>query len=122
MTTPLINILEKNRNLFYPVVPFGAGKDRLLKLDFTETNKDLTKSIIEYVPSLSDYISRQLKAAHAKYGIGGYAEHRTVYSRSKVFDATDGGEPRRLHLGIGIWGEAGTRCWRKCSAGSLDAN
>lgn len=108
MTTPLINILEKNRNLFYPVVPFEEGKDRLLKLDFTETNKDLTKSVIEYVPAFSDYISKQLKAANAKYGIGGYAEHRTVYSRSKVFDAPGGGEPRRLHLGFDIWGEAGT--------------
>jgi murein DD-endopeptidase MepM/ murein hydrolase activator NlpD len=42
------------------------------------------------------------------YGIGGYAEQRTVYSRSKVFDAPDGGEPRRLHLGTDIWGKAGT--------------
>ena len=108
MTTPLINILEKNRQLFYPVVPFEPGNDRLLQMDFTDANKDLTKSVIEYVPAFSDYISKQLKAANAKYGIGGYAEQRTVYSRSKVFDAPGGGEPRRLHLGVDIWGEAGT--------------
>ncbi len=108
MTTPLINILEKNRQLFYPVVPFEPGKDRLLKLDFTEENKELTKNVIEYVPHFTDYVQKQLLAANAKYGIGGYAEHRTVYSRSKVFDAPGGGEPRRLHLGVDIWGEAGT--------------
>jgi peptidoglycan LD-endopeptidase LytH len=40
------------------------------------------------------------------YGIGGYNEHRTVYSRSRVFDApTPGEEPRRLHLGVDIWGK-----------------
>jgi len=49
MTAPLINILEKNRHLYYPVVPFEPGKDKLLKMDFTEANKDLTKTIIEDV-------------------------------------------------------------------------
>ena len=42
-------------------------------------------------------------------GIGGYGEHRTVYSRSRVFDPLKPGEePRRLHLGVDIWGPAGT--------------
>ena len=40
------------------------------------------------------------------YGIGGYNELRTVYGRSNLFDSSD--EPRRLHLGIDIWGKAGT--------------
>jgi hypothetical protein len=42
----------------------------------------------------------------ARYGIGGYMEHRTIYSRSAHFDTAD--EPRRLHLGVDIWGDAGT--------------
>ena len=55
--------------------------------------------------------------ANAKYGIGGYAEHRTVYSRSKLFGSSQPesgaggeqqGEPRRLHLGIDIWGKPHT--------------
>ncbi|HEX3385355.1 MAG TPA: peptidoglycan DD-metalloendopeptidase family protein, partial [Mucilaginibacter sp.] len=41
-----------------------------------------------------------------RYGVGGYMEHRTIYSRSEHFSTTD--EPRRLHLGIDIWAEAGT--------------
>lgn len=108
MTAPLVNILEKNRHLYFPVVHFEPGKDKLLKMDFTEANKDLTKTIIEDVTLYSDYVDQKLKQASAKFGIGGYAEHRSVYSRSKVFDAVDGSEPRRLHLGIDIWGEAGT--------------
>ena len=47
-----------------------------------------------------------MREANATYGIGGYAEHRTIYSRSTVFDT--GGEPRRLHLGTDVWGTAGT--------------
>ena len=104
----LIPILEKNKPSFHPVVPFDAAKDRLLKLDFTEANKSLTKEVIEDVTKFSTYVEHQLNEAQALYGIGGYAEHRSVYSRSKVFDAPDGGEPRRLHLGTDIWGKAGT--------------
>jgi murein DD-endopeptidase MepM/ murein hydrolase activator NlpD len=33
-------------------------------------------------------------------------EHRTIYTRSALFDTDD--EPRRLHLGVDIWGDAGT--------------
>jgi peptidoglycan LD-endopeptidase LytH len=108
MSTPLINILEKNKRQYYPVVPFDHEKDRLLKMDLTETNKALTKDVIEDISKFSNYVDEQLSNAGARYGIGGYAEHRSVYSRSKVFDDVDGGEPRRLHLGVDIWGKAGT--------------
>ena len=104
----MASILEKNKHSFHPVVPFDAAKDHLLQMDFTEANKSLTKDVIEDVTKFSAYVEQQLNDAKALYGIGGYAEHRTVYSRSKVFDAQDGGEPRRLHLGTDIWGKAGT--------------
>ncbi|HLP39630.1 peptidoglycan DD-metalloendopeptidase family protein [Lacibacter sp.] len=108
MSTSLINILEKNKQQYYPVVPFDPENDRLLKMDFTEANKELTQDVIEDVSKFSNYVDAQLSNAGARYGIGGYAEHRSVYSRSKVFDSPDGGEPRRLHLGVDIWGKAGT--------------
>ena len=91
------------------VVPFRKENDTLLLLDFTESNKELSGVIVENIDLFSAYITRQLNTAGAKYGIGGYNEHRTVYSRSKVFDAAvPGEESRRLHLGIDIWGDAGT--------------
>lgn len=108
MSSTLHSILEKNKSQYYPVVPFDPEKDRLLKMNFTETNKALTKEVIEDVSKFSNYVDEQLNNAGARYGIGGYAEHRSVYSRSKVFDSPDGGEPRRLHLGVDIWGKAGT--------------
>jgi peptidoglycan LD-endopeptidase LytH len=91
-----------------PVVPFGVATDRLLLLDFTENNRSLRADILDNTVAFSNYINQQLLTVGARYGIGGYAEHRTVYSRSKVFDAKEGIEPRRLHLGIDIWGKAGT--------------
>ncbi len=78
-------------------------------MDFTETNTELTKDTIEDDQPFIAYISNKLQQANAVYGIGGYNEHRTVYSRSPLFDAArPGEEPRRLHLGIDIWGPAGT--------------
>lgn len=102
-----ISFEEAVRSLqFAPVVPFDPGTDKLLLLDFTEKNKGLTEDILKDTTKFSAYINNLLANAGARYGIGGYDEHRTVYSRSKVFDApVPGEEPRRLHLGTDIWGK-----------------
>jgi peptidoglycan LD-endopeptidase LytH len=97
---------------FHPVVPFNSDKDRLLLLDFSEKNTDLIDSLLLDTTKFSQYIHNKLEAAHAHYGIGGYAEHRTIYKRSNLFNATKKidlpqdhkEEPRRFHLGIDIWG------------------
>lgn len=106
---PFENIIRKYQYSFHRVVNFDPAKDTLLPLDFTEKNKELTAEIIEDIDSFCAYINHQLQIAHCQLGIGGYAEHRTIYNRSRVFDgAHPGEEPRRLHLGIDIWGPAGT--------------
>jgi murein DD-endopeptidase MepM/ murein hydrolase activator NlpD len=92
---------------FYPVVPFNTERDKLLTLDFTDRNKELTDEMLKDNSLFTQYITAKLQAAGATYGIGGYDEHRTIYSRSAVFDSKDD-EPRRLHIGVDIWGEGGT--------------
>jgi peptidoglycan LD-endopeptidase LytH len=104
----LENLLRKYQSTFHPVVPFDASKDKLLLLDFTLQNKILIGEIFNDTKKFSLYINDQLKQVNAKYGMGGYNELRSIYSRSAAFDSPDGGEPRRLHLGIDIWGDAGT--------------
>ena len=49
-----------------------------------------------------------MNEADALYGIGGYNEHRTVYARSRVFDGASEADSRCIHLGVDIWGKAGT--------------
>lgn len=100
--------LKAHRSAFAPVVPFDK-ENKLLLMDFTVANTELTDEILASTDLFIQYINRRLEGAGATYGIGGYNEHRTVYSRSKVFDAPSGGEPRRLHLGTDIWGKPYTK-------------
>src|SRR5258706_3944251 len=99
-------VLRAHANDFHPVVPFDPVRDHLYLFDFTENNKVLRPEEIADTESFASYINRTLAQHNTRYGIGGYGEHRTLYARSKHFDT--GEEPRRLHLGIDVWGPAGT--------------
>lgn len=90
------------------MVHFDPAKDTLLLLDFTENNTELDEKMLGDTVAFTHYINHKLAAAGSRYGIGGYNEHRTVYSRSAVFDGGKGEEPRRLHLGTDIWGKPHT--------------
>lgn len=121
----LQSILQKHARAFHPVVPFDPGRDKLYSFDFTDTNTELSPEQIADTESFALYINKMLTEQHCKYGFGGYNENRTLYARSKHFDhslvsgseaarttAPQGGgdaEPRRLHLGVDIWGPAGTK-------------
>jgi murein DD-endopeptidase MepM/ murein hydrolase activator NlpD len=87
------------------VVDFDAAADRLYHFDLTAANADLTPEVFSDTHSFSRWINDKLTVNNCKYGVGGYMEHRTIYARSAHFDTAD--EPRRLHLGIDIWAEAG---------------
>jgi murein DD-endopeptidase MepM/ murein hydrolase activator NlpD len=102
MLTPLL----QRHQPFQPVVLYDPTKDSLLPMDFTVANTALTPEILDDVQLFSDYVSKELIQHNCIFGIGGYGEHRTIYARSSHFDT--GEEPRRLHLGIDIWGSAGT--------------
>lgn len=102
----LINeLLIKYQNDFHPVVDFDAESENCIPLDFTVNNEDLTVELLENTVAFCDYINKNLSDKNAKFIMGGYMEHRTVYARSKHFDSAEG-EPRRLHLGVDVWGKA----------------
>ena len=99
-------IIKSNASLIKKVVDFDASIDKLLPLDFTVSNTELTDEILDHTDVFSAWVNQKLKTNNAIYGIGGYNEHRTIYSRSIHFDTAE--EPRRLHLGVDIWAPAET--------------
>ena len=109
-TNRLGNLLERHRASFHPVVDFNPAKEKLVSMDFSSTNTELSGEIIDDTEKFSTYISNKLLESNSRYGIGGYAELRTVYSRSKLFNEGSE-EPRRLHLGMDIWGKAGEKVY-----------
>jgi murein DD-endopeptidase MepM/ murein hydrolase activator NlpD len=103
----LAEYLLVNPNKVSKVVDFNPEADRLLQLDFTESNTELSAADIADTAKFSQWVNTKLAQNNCRYGVGGYMEHRTLYERSALFN-TAGQEPRRLHLGIDIWAAAGT--------------
>jgi murein DD-endopeptidase MepM/ murein hydrolase activator NlpD len=103
--------LKAHSHTFHKVVDFNSAKEKLIHFDFTNNNKELVEIDVADTNTFSDYVNEKLKKGKAKYAIGGYNELRGLYERSKVFDATSGEEPRRLHIGVDIWGEVGTKVY-----------
>jgi peptidoglycan LD-endopeptidase LytH len=109
MNPAIDNLLRKYQPGFHPVVTFDDKRHKLRLMDFTEKNNELDSRTLVNTEAFCNYIDSKLNEGGFLYGIGGYNERRTVYNRSRVFDATvPGEEPRRLHLGTDIWGKAGT--------------
>ncbi|MBL7728040.1 MAG: peptidoglycan DD-metalloendopeptidase family protein [Dinghuibacter sp.] len=112
----LLSAFRKHRNSFAPVMRFDETKDQLTAFCFTRKNKDLTPEIFGSIDQFCVYINRLLKKEKARYGIGGYNELRALYGRSALFNGVAAGEPRRLHLGMDIWGKAGEKVFTPLDA------
>jgi peptidoglycan LD-endopeptidase LytH len=111
----LIQVLKMSQAEFAAIVPFDPRKEKLLLLDMSENNKALTDQVVNDTVAFCNYINETLGSHKARYGIGGYAELRDLYRRSKIFDGVSSlgqaeaeTEPRRLHLGTDIWGKPNT--------------
>lgn len=105
-TAALAAYIKNHRLQLGKVVDYNPAHDRLYPLDLTAANVELTAELVADTAAFSNWITRKLADNQCRYGIGGYMEHRTIYSRSSLFDTMD--EPRRLHLGVDIWADAGT--------------
>lgn len=102
----LSNYIKVHPNRIGKVVDYNAETDCLFQFDFTTSNTELSPEDILDTEKFSTWVSFKLAENNSRYGIGGYMEHRTLYARSELFNTE--GEPRRLHLGVDIWADAGT--------------
>lgn len=110
MEITLTEILLRNRTMFKDVVSRQGAV--FAPLDLSPENHLLTAEVFESTDSFSNFINETLSEANADFLFGGYGEHREIYRRSNIFDDDKNSmskeEPRNIHLGIDIWGKAGT--------------
>ena len=102
----LIDFVTDHAAVIGKLIDFNTDTDRLFQLDLTANNPTLTREVLADTSLFSTWVKQQLGQHQCKYGIGGYLEHRAIYTRSALFD--DGTEARCLHLGVDIWADAGT--------------
>ena len=105
--------LSENLRVF-PVIDFDKSCDKLAVLNLTASNPAINPVVLSDTTLFSNWITSQISQQGARYGIGGYNEHRIIYSRSSHFNAED--EPRCLHLGTDIWAPDGSSIYSPLDA------
>ncbi len=116
MNTLLQNILQKNRPDFRSVVNFNSSTEKIVLINLSKSNTQLTEEIYSDTKKFSAYINQLRTNLNASFLIGGYAEVRDMYKRSLLFDEekkygidiSSVLEQRRLHIGMDIWGDEKT--------------
>lgn len=112
----LVSLLEKEDG-FHDVVPYNSVTGKIAAIDLSKNNTAFTPGIYNSTETFIRFINEQRSALRANYLIGGYREHREMYSRSELFNRNLSGhdnkdpEPRSIHLGTDIWGDAGTKVY-----------
>lgn len=104
----LAECLQRHRLRFYPVIALNTETERLLKIDLSAGSQQFKEEMVQETAVFEARLRKLLSDAGVTFGYGGYDEHRVMYGRSAHFNGTANGEPRRLHLGMDIWGPAGT--------------
>jgi peptidoglycan LD-endopeptidase LytH len=109
----LYNILQASKEQFSPVI--RIGKEQMVPIDLSGHNQDIRNIDLKDTEQFTKYINDYLEKKGAQYAFGGYAENREIYKRSSLFDhalttseTRDTTQERTLHLGVDIWGPAGT--------------
>lgn len=101
---PLEQLLSRHADEFGMILRLDYRSLPFLEFDLTQYNSELANLDIENVEQFNAFSLERLRASGARFGIGRYNEERVIYDQRPLFS---GDEPRRIHLGIDLFVEAG---------------
>jgi len=107
MKSRLSALLSISSNHIFPLLSAHASR-RSVGMDLSAGNPRFPPKVFEDIKLFTAAVETYLKEMDADFAFGGYGECRDIYAASRVFDADAELEPRRFHLGLDIWGPAGT--------------
>lgn len=102
----LEQVLTNYSQSFASILPFDFNENNIYKLDLSVNNTELTSVKELDTDFLFNYINKKLKKYNKQIAIGGYAENRIIYKKSKHFGNDK--NARSIHLGVDVWCEENT--------------
>lgn len=114
MHQQFFDLIERHRNQISELV--AVPEEMVIaELDLTKSNPELHSDLFNDTTVFSNYIDQYRLQRKANFLAGGYNELRVMYERSELFGSSSNpmekaqpDEPRRLHLGVDIWGPVDT--------------
>ena len=88
-------------NVPAPIVHVSLQAPAAFLVDLSSQNRLLSSVDPSDCAALDRVLRDQLQSAGATFGIGGYGERRSIYSRGEQFEHA--GEVRCIHLGVDLW-------------------
>jgi len=108
-------ILYQYQEKFYDIFPFSFKNKKVLELDLSVSNSEVTFEDIANSKKLAKYISLKLEQANCDIAVGGYFEDRLIYKKSEHFGGNNLNS-RTIHLGTDVWCSAGTPIFAPCKS------
>jgi murein DD-endopeptidase MepM/ murein hydrolase activator NlpD len=108
MSIPAILQHAVNAGRIRPILPAAPPPGSWLSIDLSEGSRSFGPEVCRDPARFGAEIEGWLSAGGVPFAYGGYGELRGVYAFSRVFDGEAAAEPRRFHLGLDVWGPAGT--------------
>ncbi|MGO1117463.1 aminotransferase class III-fold pyridoxal phosphate-dependent enzyme [Rhodovibrionaceae bacterium A322] len=103
----VVSWLKANQHSFHPVLGFDLVTAQKAVINLTEGSEDLIN--LGATPAQAEsYVDGLFKELGAKTVIGLYNEDRSVYQTDNFISENDATEKRSVHLGIDLFGPAGT--------------
>ena len=95
-----------NSKFFFPVMGNTFSEKDYCTISLAANDVEVIESNVTSFEGLDNYVKRTLEKNNAKIAVGGYGEHRIIYSSSDHYNNDI--NPRCIHLGIDFWTNAHT--------------